>query len=141
MKKVVFMGLLVLISSQLSYGQMSDAQSIEKAIIGFSKAGDTYDTEALEKYLDPNYRIIMNQLFGSKELSIMSRNVYLEKIRTKVFGGDNRKLTFNAVLINSNTASVKVTMEGKKATFISILQLLKNSQGEWKLISDMPTVL
>jgi len=122
------------------YAQASDAKEINTAVSEFAKAGDMNDAEKLSGYLDTNYRVVMNRLFGSSEVSVMSREVYLEKIRTKEFGGDTRKVKVENLVVNGTTASAKVTMKGKKATFISLITLIKNAKGEWKLVSDVPIV-
>ena len=83
----------------------------------------------------------MNRLFGSKEVSIMSKSVYLEKIKSKEFGGDERSLSIHSITINGTTALAKVSFLGKKMTFVSLLSLVKNANGSWLLINDMPMVL
>jgi len=90
--------------------------------------------------LDNNYRIVMNRLFGSTEVSVISRDVYLEKIRMKEFGGDNRKVEIESIVQNGATASAKVSFIGSEMTFISILTLLKSGDDQWKLLSELPVV-
>jgi hypothetical protein len=82
----------------------------------------------------------MNQLFGSKKVAVISKSVYLEKIKSKEWGGDKRTAIIENVIINGNTSVAKVTFKGKKATFISLINLVKNAKGEWKLISDTPVM-
>lgn len=122
-------------------GESSEQTSIEAVIKAFASAGDHQDADALEKVLDVNYRIVMNQLFGSSQVIVMSREAYLAKIKTKEFGGDQRQISIESLSINGNTASAKVHMEGSKMTFVSLLSLVKNAQGEWKLVQDLPTIL
>ena len=47
----------------------------------------------MSSYFDENYRIVMNQLFGSTEVSVVPKSLYLEKINSKdlafVFVSDN----------------------------------------------------
>jgi len=122
---------------------MGNAQKQEKAkimevITAFSKAGDEYDYESLDNYLDDNYRVIMNRLFGSKELAVIPKSVYLDKIKSKEFGGDKRSLTFKDITVNGSTASVEVSFVGSKMTFNSIILLAKDEKNTWKLISDLP---
>ncbi|NJM94210.1 MAG: nuclear transport factor 2 family protein [Cytophagales bacterium] len=62
------------------------------------------------------------------------------KIRSKEYGGDQRQVTIDQVVINGEVASAKVTFAGTKMTFVSIIGLVKDDQGRWKLISDMPVV-
>ena len=138
MKKILFIGLIGLFFSTVSCSQTSQMKAIEKTITAFSKAGDTNNSLELAKYLDDNYRIVMNRLFGSKEVSVMSKSLYLEKIETKEFGGDTRELIISNVVVNGSTASAKVVFKGKKATFVSLMTLIQNEDGTWKLISDVP---
>ncbi len=120
--------------------QSSDKKAIKETILGFSIAGDKNDADKLATYLDDNYRIVMNRLFGSSEVSVITRDIYLEKIRTKEYGGDNRKVEIESVVLNGSTASAKASFVGSKMTFVSILILIKDRNNEWKLVSDVPVV-
>lgn len=134
--------LITLICSMLSVvacsAQKNEMKNIEKVITEFSKAGDENDAEKLATYLDDNYRIVMNRLFGSTEVSVMPKSVYLEKIKSKEYGGDKRGLTIENTVINGTTASAKVTFEGSKMTFVSLIVLIQDLEGNWKLICDTP---
>lgn len=120
--------------------QKSEMENIEKVITKFAKAGDENNADELANYLDDNYRIVMNRLFGSTEVSVMPKSVYLEKIASKEYGGDKRVLTIENMVINGTTASAKVTFKGTKMIFISLLVLIQDSDGDWKLICDTPIV-
>ena len=63
--------------------QTKDHKAITEVITTFSKAGDKNDYSKLNDCLENNYRIVMNRLFGSKELTIIPKSVYLEKIINK----------------------------------------------------------
>lgn len=146
MKKIGIMTLVVLmvscnISKKQSQEQMNkENKKIIEVIQGFSLAGDKNDANALSVYLDDNYRIVMNRLFGSKSVTTMSKTDYLTKIDSKVFGGDTRKVSFSHIIINGTTAFAQVIFKGKKATFNSLMILVKNETGDWKLVSDVPVI-
>jgi ketosteroid isomerase-like protein len=140
MKTTILIGLLGLAASTIGIAQTSEADAVKNVITAFSKAGDKNDADELAKLLDDNHRLVMNRLFGSKEVSIMTKSVYVEKVRTKEFGGDTRVLTIENVVVNGTAASAKVTFKGKN-TVIGLLQLIKNEKGEWKLVSDIPIVI
>lgn len=140
MNKVILMSVFALFIVISSNAQSGDKKAIRETIVGFSNAGDKNDADKLASYLDDSYRIVMNRLFGSKEVSVMSRDVYLEKIRTKEFGGDNRKVEIESIVINGSTASAKVSFNGSKMTSVSILSLVRDENNDWKLVSDMPIV-
>lgn len=59
--------------------QSADEKLIRSAIKAFSEAGDRNNVPALETVLDSHYRVVMNRLFGSTSVSVMPREVYLEK--------------------------------------------------------------
>jgi hypothetical protein len=117
-----------------------DKSKITTVIKQFSLAGDNSKDELLATYLDDNYRVVMNRLFGSDKVSILSKEVYLAKIKSKEFGGTPRETKIIDILINGNAACVKVIFKGEKVTFNSLIILLKNKEGEWKLVSDIPTI-
>lgn len=141
MKKIE---LIVIFCAMLSFingkAQLSEVKAIEKTITAFSKAGDNNNVEELNTYLDDNYRIVMNRLFGNTTVNIVPKSVYLEKIKTKEWGGDIRKLTIENTTVNGSTASSKVIFKGTKTTFVSLITLLKNEKEVWKLVSDVPIV-
>lgn len=140
MKNLFLTALVGILFSVNLYSQTKDMEAIKQTITAFSKAGDMNDSDELEKYLDDNYRVVMNRLFGSNEVSVMPKSVYLEKIKSKEFGGDTRKLNIENVIVNGNTACAKVTFVGTKMTFISLVTLVKDNKGDWKLVSDVPVI-
>ncbi|WP_190811593.1 nuclear transport factor 2 family protein [Flagellimonas sp. S3867] len=140
MKHSIIIWLSALMFSVGCQSQNEEVKAIKETITNFSKAGDTHNVNQLETLLDGNYRIVMNQFFGSSEVSVVPRSVYLEKIESKEWGGDIRKLTFGNIEINGNTACAKVVMKGQKSTFKSLLVLVKDSNGSWKLVSDVPVM-
>lgn len=141
MKKLTLVAFISLIASSIGCAQTSEIKAIEKTITAFSKAGDENNANELEKYLDDNHRIVMNRLFGSQEVTVMLKSVYVDKIRNKEFGGDTRKLTIANVIVNGSTANAKVTFQGSKMTMVSLITLVKNSDGVWKIISDVPVII
>lgn len=121
--------------------QETDIKAVKACITDFVKAGDTHDTGTLEKLIDENSRIIMNQLFGMNGVMTVDKATYISKIASKEWGGDQRKTTFLDVDVNGKNAYAKVEMKGANATFLTYLILVKDKEGTWKIISDTPTVL
>ncbi len=119
----------------------SDDKPIEKVIAQFAQAADVQDTNMLDALLDANFRIVMNQLFGSSKVVVMDRNTYLTKIEKKEFGGDERKVRIHEIIQNGNTATARVSFIGRKMTFVSMLQFVKNKDGAWKVVNDMPVLI
>ena len=134
------MTLLGIFFSNLSQAQQVEVTAVRQTILSMAKAADQSNATELDQYLDTNYRVVMNQLFGSTEVSILSKAVYLEKIRNREFGGDTREISIDHVVINGNSASAQVTFAGTKLTFVSLITLIKDQGGQWKLIGEIPTV-
>jgi Putative lumazine-binding len=141
MRTKMMTGLLSLMTCFTGHANSSDFESIEKTIRSFAQAADENNADELAKYLDVNYRIVMNQLFGSAEVSIMTREIYLDKIRTKEYGGEKREVVIDGITLNGKTAVAKVIFKGQKLSFISTIELVKDTQGIWKLISDTPVIM
>lgn len=141
MKKIKLIAIICSMFSVMACSaQKNEKRNIEKVITEFSMAGDENDAVKLATYLDDNYRVVMNRLFGSTVVSVMPKSVYLEKIKSKEYGGDKRELTIENLLINGTTAFAKVTFKGSKMTFISLIVLIQDSEDNWKLISETPIV-
>lgn len=124
----------------MGMAQKSEEKAISQLIGTFALAGDQNDAVKLETCLDDNFRVVMNRLFGSDAVSIMPKDMYMEKIRSKEFGGDKRKVSVDEIVLNGQSACVKVTLEGERATFISLLTLVQDNEGKWLIASDTPTI-
>ena len=62
----LLMGLLVVSTAK---AQKSDSEkAVKQTLKDFASYGDQQNAEGLEEVLDDSYRVVMNQLFGSKEL-------------------------------------------------------------------------
>lgn len=142
MKKHLFSILtaLMLVVACAAHTGKSNEKTIEKTIKAFAAAGDQQNAEKLDDLLSEHYRVVMNQLFGSKDISILNKEAYLGKIRNKEFGGDKRKVGIENLVISGHNASAKVTLSGEKLTMVSILVLVQNAKGDWQLISDTPSI-
>jgi ketosteroid isomerase-like protein len=120
---------------------VDEKKKVEEAIITFGKSADAQDVKALDLVLDKNFRVLMNQMFGNTETVAMYKEMYLDKIGKKEFGGEKREVKIEQVIINGKNASAIVTFKGSKMTFVSLLQLSQDANGKWKIVNDAPTVL
>lgn len=116
----------------------NDKALIEQAVLQFSKAGDERNTESLTHLLHDDFRIVMNRLFGSETVTLMTKDVYIKMIQDGKLGGDQRTVKIISIDITENNASVKVSLKGTELTFQSYYQLVKNVSGQWQLINDLP---
>ncbi|MFT6867729.1 MAG: hypothetical protein ACJA08_002573 [Cyclobacteriaceae bacterium] len=81
----------------------NDQKAVKETITAFAKAGDQNDVETLTGFLDPNYRIVMNQLFGTAETMVIDRKTYLDKIGSKEWGVTIEKLPFSPLISMEKT--------------------------------------
>jgi hypothetical protein len=119
----------------------NEEAAIKQTIEKFVMAADKQDDKALDALLDGNFRLSLNQLFGSKEVVILNKEAYIAKIKAKEFGGDKREIKIEHLLILNNNASLQATFKGTKMTVLTFIQLVKTSAGEWKILNDLPGIL
>ena len=141
MRKVLFLSLIGLMSSFSVPFTDDDKSAITKVINEFSIAGDQNDVSSLSVLLNEHYRITMNQLFGSTEISVMNKTTYLEMIDQKKFGGDKRAIEIISIEVLGNNAFAHVHLKGVKANFNSVFGLVKTADKKWQLISDTISML
>jgi len=120
--------------------QATKTGEVESAIINFAKAADTQNAGILEDLLDDKFRIAMNQMFGGSDVQIIDKAFYISKITSKEWGGDRRNVTIENVTVVGKNATAKVTLIGEKSTFISLLTLSMDADGEWKILQDVPMI-
>lgn len=137
----IIMAFVGMVAYPAAKAQNNEIEEVKKVIVQFALAGDYQDVAIMEEVLDPNFRVVMNRLFGADGVAVMDREAYVNKIRNKEFGGESREVTVSNVIINGYTASALVTFKGSKLTFVSTLSLVLNSNGKWKLIGDLPHVI
>ncbi len=138
--KVLLLMSIAFLAGVLGYSQTTDEEQIKETITQFASAADKQDVQELEEVLDGNYRVVMNQLMGSDGVIIVDKEMYLNKIRTKEWGGDKRKVDIGQITLNGKSATAKVTFKGKM-TFVSLMLLVQDANGTWKMIGDIPTIL
>lgn len=140
MKQILLSTIFCLGFSLAGQAQSSEKAAVKERILQFASAADSQDATALQNLLDPHFQILMNQLFGSQEVVALDKSTYLNKIRNKEFGGEKRTVKIQQVLLNGNTATAKVLFQGQKMTFSSLLGLVKNKDGVWQIVTDMPVI-
>jgi len=116
----------------------TEKEEVKNVITQNVQAADQQDADQVASILHEDFRVVMNQLFGSNEVSTMSKSVYVQLIRDKKMGGDKRTIDFVSVDVVNHNASVKVLLKGKTMVFESLLHLIKTADGKWQLINDLP---
>jgi ketosteroid isomerase-like protein len=132
----------LLIAGALSQGlSQTEQEDIEAAIRIFAKAADKRDVKVLDKILHAEFRLAMNQLFGSQDLTTMNKATYLKMVEEGKLGGEDRKLEILEVKVFQKNASCIVRFTGSKMSFQTFLQLVKGADGNWTVVNDLPALL
>ena len=116
----------------------TEKEEVKNVITQFVQAADIQDADQVATLLHEDFRVVMNQLFGSTDVSFMNKSVYVQLIRDRKMGGDKRTIDFVSVDVVNHNASVKVLLKGKTMVFESLLHLIKTADGKWQLINDLP---
>ncbi|MEP1035199.1 nuclear transport factor 2 family protein [Ekhidna sp.] len=108
---------------------------LKKVVSSYARAGDKQDVAVLKSLLHDQHRLVWHD--GTKAPFILDKTAYISKIETKEWGGDERKITIEAVEnFDGVNATVKVVFDGKKSQMRSIFSLIK-VEGEWKIIEEL----
>jgi len=114
-------------------------KKIETLITAYATALDHQDAAAAETFLDPEFRIVLNNHNNSGTTSILSRAQYLDMIREGKAGGVKRSISFLLTDLHENAAVVKVRLEGEKSVFTNYYSLLKRDD-QWLVVNDIPQI-
>ncbi|GGW41590.1 hypothetical protein GCM10007383_27950 [Arenibacter certesii] len=120
--------------------KMKENHRIKQAIIDFVKGGDTSDVELLDKVLHKDFRVTNNGFMGTSGITIVTKNEYLNKIKSGVFGGLPRQLEILEIDQSGKIASVKLRIESAENDFISYNSFVLDADKEWKLINNLAVV-
>ncbi|MEQ9593047.1 MAG: nuclear transport factor 2 family protein [Cyclobacteriaceae bacterium] len=130
--------LIALLTFTLSAQAQGDKDVLKAVITKFVQAADAQKASELSSVLHSDFRIVMNQLFGSTEVALMDRKTYLQLVEEKKLGGDQRTIEFASIEIVNQNAAIKVILKGKTMVFESLIHAVKTKEGKWLLIDDLP---
>ena len=119
----------------------NDKQAVISAFETFVKAGDQRDLSGLEEILHPEFRVVLNQAFGSAELMVWNKETYLEMARSGKIGGSERGIKVRKVLVNGNNAFVEADLSSGPMDFFGQYSFVRNAEGKWQLLQDLPRVV
>ena len=115
----------------------TDNKQVIEAVQQYISAGDLRNAESLDSILHPQFRVVANQLLGSSEVSIITKDQYLQLVRAGKLGGDNRTVEITSVQIIHNNAAVTVKLKGRVLSFESLYHLSKINN-TWQMVEDLP---
>jgi hypothetical protein len=114
-------------------------KQIQQAIESFLKAGDNSDIILMEEILHKDYQNIQDGFFDQQGIFIISKEQYIDHIRTKTFGGKPRIISFESVEQKGNIAIAQLTLETDIIRFKSTIICVQENE-EWKVITNIPVI-
>lgn len=141
MKKSVIICVLTLLAMTQTVAQTTDKQAVTAVVQQFATAADAQDTKAISLLLDDNFRVVVNRLFGSDKVAVLTKETYLAMMADKKLGGDKSEVQINSLEMQGNNAMVNTLFTGAKMKMQMFLHLVKNSEGEWKIVDDLPAIV
>lgn len=140
MKSLILIFGLLAMSLNTNQADDKDRELITQAVKTFSLSADKRDSDQMNKILHKDFRAIVNRLFGSDELSTMDKSTYLDLLKQGKIGGDQREVKIQSIHVEANNAVVHAKLHGKALLFETFIQLVKDVEGNWTVISDMPVI-
>jgi hypothetical protein len=135
---LVGMTLLVALMMTTRAQAQNAKQQIRSSVAAFVSGGDAQDVAAIDAVLHESYRIVWHDGTAASPL-IVDKASYLDKIRSKEWGGDQRRVAIDEIVMTGEAnATVKATLSSDKADFHTQLALI-NSEGTWKIVQDLVT--
>ena|SRR5690606_10870687 len=119
---------------------MNDTEQIKQAIIDFVKGGDNSDVQLLNEVLHKDFRVTNNGFMGTSGVTIISKNEYLDNIKSGVFGGLPRKMEIEQLDQSGKIASIKLRIESSENDFLSYNSLVLDTDNKWKIINNLAVV-
>jgi len=140
--KAIFIFTTMACLSMLSMYQepSTDLLEVSNAVHQFAKNADNHNVSGMQEILHEDFRAIVNQAFGSKEVQIMDKTSYIDLLKAKKIGGDQREVIILSIDLEDKNAIVKAKFAGTKLTFMTFIQLVKDVNGHWSVMSDMPKI-
>ncbi|MBV8327793.1 nuclear transport factor 2 family protein [Chryseobacterium sp.] len=112
---------------------------IQQAIGTFIKAGDTSDTDLLNKILHKDYQNIQDGFFDETGIFVIHKEEYIRLIRDRIFGGKPRDITCHSIEQKNNIAYAQVSLESSVMKFSSLIICVQEN-GNWMVITNIPTI-
>ncbi|MEM1320089.1 MAG: nuclear transport factor 2 family protein [Bacteroidota bacterium] len=140
MKSILFALSILMTGAAGSTITGSDMEAISKAVTAFATHADNQDVPKMATVLHKDFRAVVNRLFGSEEVALMDKSLYLDLLKQGKIGGAKRTVRIHSIDIEENNAIVRATFQGEQMTFNTFIQLVKDVQGHWTIIGDMPRI-
>lgn len=131
---------IIMLSLVFSTNAKTDVDQINLVLHEFVKYVDEQNIEKTSSLLDENFRSVLNRAFDTEKVDVLEKKAYLDLMGKKVIGGDERSVEICSIELSGNNASVKAKLVGKKLIFETFIQFVKNKEGIWMVISELPMI-
>ena len=142
MKTVVMLLFVSLLSTnfETKTSKKEEKEAIKKTVTTYLKGGDERNSTLLNEAMHEDFRVVLHRAFGGEKTSVLSKETYVKMVEDEKLGGTKRTVKFKSVDYSGNVATVKANLESDKLIFESYYDLVKNTDGKWQIVSDMPHV-
>ena len=142
MKTTILLLFVTMLSTNMEQttSKKEEKTAIKKAVKTYLQGGDERDAEMLNLSMHNDFRVVLHRAFGGEATSVLTKEVYMKMVADKKIGGEKRTVKFKTVDFSGNVATVKAILESEKLIFESYYSLVKNVDGNWQVVNDMPHV-
>ncbi len=112
-------------------------KEITEVIETFIIAGEKWDISAFDAILHSDFRVIANQYPTPEKTSIIPGAGYIALMTQKKIGGTKYDTEFLHIDVAKHSATVIVLLKNKENSMKVTFLLIKNNNGEWKIMSDL----
>jgi len=130
--------IIILTLTTITMKAQTENELVQNAIHQFAQAADNRDVDQLKSILHNEFRVTLNRMLGSANFSVLTKESYLQMTIDGKLGGDKRTVEILSIDVTHDNAIAKVNLIGSKLTFISYYLLVKNNEGNWQLLNDLP---
>ena len=117
----------------------TETEIIKTILTGYTSAVDSQNSAEAEKYMDTNFRVVLNNYKNLPEPTVLSKQQYLGMMQEGKVGGTKRSIVFELIDTHSSVAIAKLIMESEKNIFKTYYHLIKKA-GSWCILSDTPEI-
>lgn len=137
---VVLFSLILIPISTFAGAKMAgeDQSNVEQTVSNFVKSVDNRNTSELQKTLFNDGSFLTYNTFTNK-VEHYTANQFVDLVSSGQKGGWERKVDFNSVDVNGNTALAKIAITDSRIKETGFVSLIKDN-GTWKIASEVSTI-
>ncbi len=137
---VILISLILIPISTFAFAKLAgeDQSNVEQTVSNFVKSVDNRNTSELQKTLFNDGSFLTYNTFTNK-VEHYTASQFINLVNSGQKGGWERKVDFNSVDVNGNTALAKIAITDSRIKETGFVSLIKEN-GTWKIASDVSTI-